>query len=79
MQQFGVQANHQRAEAASTHKVAAQHVDSARLTPGPLFAGPVQEQRERLGGHGLHVLERMKQDVGGVLRQVQAADVKSSC
>lgn len=43
LQQFGVQADHQRAEAASTHKVAAQHVDSARLTPGPLFAGPVEE------------------------------------
>lgn len=79
MQQFVVEADHQRAEAAPTHKVAAQHVDSAHLTPGPLFAGPAEQERESLRRHGLHGLERVTQHVGGVLGQVQAADVKSSC
>lgn len=74
-----VESNHQRAEGASTHKVAAEHVDPARLSAGPLPAGPGEQQRQRLARHGLHALERMEQDVGGVLRQVQAADEKRSC
>lgn len=74
-----VKADHQRAEAASTHEVTTQHVDPAQLTSGLLLAGPAQQQRQRLARQALHVLERVEQDIGGVLRQVQAADVKSSC
>lgn len=79
MKQFVVQPDHEGAEVASAHKVAAEDVDSTRLAPGSLSARPAEQEWESPPRHGLHALEGMKQDVRGVLRQVQATDVKSGC
>lgn len=79
IKQFVVQPNHEGAELASAHKVAAEDVDSTCLIPGSLSARPVEQWWASPPRHGLHALEGMKQDVRGVLRQVQATDVKSGC
>ncbi len=77
-QHFVVQANHKWAELTDAHKVAAEDVDSARLTSRPLLTRPAKQQRERPRGQFLHVLEGMEEDVRNIFCQVQTADVKTS-
>jgi len=73
-----VQSDHERAELADVHEVAADDVDLARLPARPLLARPAEQRRESPQGHPPHALEGVEEDVGGVFRQVQAGDVETS-
>lgn len=76
-EQFVIQSDHKRAEPTDRHEVAAEDVDPARLYARPLLAGPAEQQRESPRRHLPHALEGVEEDVGSVLRQVQAADVET--